>query len=354
MNNSISTSLSTNAYVTDILQQPQAIRDTLSAFGKRNIDDVVRFAERLSSNSLKRVLLTGMGSSYHGLHPLQLKLVEHGIQAQMIETSELIHFSPKLLSSDTLVVAVSQSGQSVEIVQLLKLMQKGVPLIGVTNTPESLLAQNSDSVLITQAGSENSVSCKTYITALAALAILGDLLTGNEHGRTISALETSADAMSQYLSRWESFVESAIQKMDGIQYLILAGRGPSLAAAGTGGLIIKEAAHFPAEGMSCAAFRHGPLEMLSPKVFVLVYEGFAPTQKLNVGLVGNIQKAGGQSELITTASEKAYIYNLPPVSEVCLPLMEILPAQLTSVALAVLNNHTAGNFERASKITVVE
>ena len=350
----ISTLLSTNAYVADILQQPQAMRDTLAAFRKQNFDDILRFTERLSANSLKRVVLTGMGSSFHGLHPLQLRLGEHNIQAQMIETSELIHFSPKLLSPETLVVAVSQSGQSVETLRLLELIRKKASLIGVTNTPQSPLAQNSEAVLITQAGSEYSVSCKTYVTTLAALTVLGDLLTGGEYSKTISALELASEAMAQYLSGWESFVESAIENMDGVQYLILAGRGSSLAAAGTGGLIIKEAAHFPAEGMSCTAFRHGPFEMLSLNVFVLVYEGTGATRKLNAKLAQDIKNAGGRSELITMNAER-HIYKLPLVLDgICLPPLEILPAQLTSVALAIRNNHTPGQFERATKTTVIE
>ncbi len=349
-----STLLSTNAYVADILQQSQAVRDTLSAFRKQSFGDIREFTERLSTNALKRVVLTGMGSSFHSLHPLQLKFVEHGIQSQMIETSELIHFSPKLISPETLVVAVSQSGQSVEILRLLELIHKKAHLIGVTNTPQSSLAQNSESVLITQAGSEHSVSCKTYVTTLVALAVLGDLLTGGEYGKTISALEASSEAMAQYLSGWESFIESAIQIFDGIQYLVLAGRGSSLAAAGTGGLIVKEAAHFPAEGMSCAAFRHGPFEMLSPNVFILVYEGTGVAGKLNAKLVQDIKWAGGRSELITR-SEEQHIYKLPSVPDsVCLPMMEILPAQLTSVALAIQNNHTPGQFEWATKTTVIE
>lgn len=141
--------------------------------------------------------------------------------------------------------------------------------------------------------------------------------------------------------------------MEGIHYLIVAGRGTSLAAAGTGGLITKEAAHFPAEGMSSAAFRHGPLEMVSPKIFVLVYEGIGIARKLNARLVHDIQKDGGRSELVTMDGGHQ-IYRLPAVPDVCLPMMEILPAQLTSVALALRNNHAPGQFERVTKTTVIE
>ncbi len=345
---------STNAYVSDILYQPEALRDTRSALAAMRFAVFRHFAERLSSNALKRTVLTGMGSSYHSLYPLQLQLVAHGLEAQRIETSELIHFEQKLLSPETLIVAVSQSGQSVEMLELLKLARDKVSLIGVTNTLESPLAQGCEALLWTRAGSEYSVSCKTYSTALATLAVLGDLLTDQNPVETLSALDICAAAMAQYLSRWEGFVESASRELAGISYLILAGRGASLAAAGTGGLIIKEAAQFPAEGMSCAAFRHGPLELISHGLFAVVYEGTGPTRQLNAKLVRDVLEMGGRSGLIRMNTEPVGMFDLPVVPDRCLPLMEILPAQLISVALAVLNNHAPGQFDNAAKITVAE
>ena len=92
---------------------------------------------------------------------------------------------------------------------------------------------------------------------------------------------------------FSDYLETLEKRLVGVGYVILAGRGASLAAAGTRGLIIKEAAHFPAEGMSCAAFRHGPLDMASPQTFVLVYEGLDPTRALNRNLVADIRKIGG-------------------------------------------------------------
>ena len=185
------------------------------------------------------------------------------------------------------------------------------------------------------------------------MAILGDLLTGHEPKATFSALQETTNAIAQYLSAWEQRIKSAMQIMQSVNYLIIAGRGASLAAAGTSGLITKEAAHVPAEGMSCAAFRHGPLEMVSKNLFVLVYEGTSLTRELNAKLVQDVRNVGGRSELIALHKEQ-HIYHLPTVPDICLPIMEILPAQLTSVALALLNNHEPGQFERATKTTVVE
>ncbi len=347
------TSLSSNAYVNDILHQPDALKNTLLGFQDSDFEPIRKLAKSIAGGALRRIVLTGMGSSYHALRPIFLTLVEQSIQSVMIETSELIHFAPKLLSEDTLLVVVSQSGQSAEILQLLELTGARVPMIGITNTEQSSLAKLSRSVMLTRAGPEHSVSCKTYVTALTALAILGNLLTGREPADTVTSFEAGVDAMTSYLSDWEAHLQQALEEMGDVRYIIYAGRGSSLASAGTSGLITKEAAHFPAEGMSCAAFRHGPLEMISSEVFVLVYEGIGPSSKLNVNLASDIQKAGGRARLVSV-NDRSGLFDLPPVPAVCLPVMEILPTQLLSVALAIKNNHIPGQFAFATKITTIE
>ena len=134
------------------------------------------------------------------------------------------------------------------------------------------------------------------------------------------------------------------------------GGGVSLAAAGTGGLIIKEAAHFPAEGMSCAAFRHGPLNMVSKRNFVLVYEGLEPTRAFNRNLVKDIQALGGNAALveIDPVRDVFHLPAVPGVPPAGLAILEILPAQMLSVALARLNDHVPGQFTWGSKVTSTE
>lgn len=342
-----------NAYVNDILHQPDALRNTLAGFAEQSFDEIHQFAKRLSSKALKRVVLTGMGSSYYALHPLHLTLIANGFCTEMFETSELIHYAPRLLTGETLVVAVSQSGQSVEILQLLEKAYGKSPIIGVTNTFGSPLASKSDAVLLTHAGNEHTVSCKTYVSTLVATTLLGDLLTGQGPDLPLSALDAAVTETARYLSHWEEYVEFGVQEVQGIRHLILAGRGPSLSTTGTGGLILKESAHFQAEGMSSASFRHGPLEMVSPDMLVLIFGGVGTTLQLNVNLAVDIRKSGGRAELISTAENES-LFNLPIVPDVCLPVLEILPIQMISLALAIQADHIPGEFKHGSKITVVE
>jgi glutamine---fructose-6-phosphate transaminase (isomerizing) len=345
--------LLTVPYVNDLLRQPQALQDTLSAFCGETWKEISSLGRQLHAGKLRRVVLTGMGSSYHALHPILLGLLGGGIPAQMVETGELVHHASSLLTPDSLTVAVSQSGASAEILRLLDKIPAQAGLIGITNTAGSPLAERAEALLLTRAGSEETVSCKTYITALAALAVLQACLTGQDPGAVLSELGSLPEALAGYLANLPRHVESLEGRLRGVKYLVLSGRGVSQAAAGTGGLIIKEAAHFPAEGMSCAAFRHGPLNMASEQIFVLVYEGLEPTQRLNRGLVVDIQKAGGKAALVEVQPGEE-VFHLPAATAAGLPILEILPAQMLSLALARLHGHVPGEFTWGSKVTSKE
>ena len=336
-------------YLRDILDQSRALRDTLA--GLEDGAALRGIASRLQD--FRTVVLTGMGSSFHALHPLQIELIERGIPALMLETSELVHYHEHLFDRKTLVVAVSQSGQSAEVVRLLEMNGRRAPIVAVTNTAESALAEEASAALVTRAGTEFSVSCKTYVTALMALRWLSDLFCERDLQQARDVLESSCGAVQQYLASWKEHVEQLAQRLNGIRYLFLVGRGSSLAAAGMGGLIIKEAAHFHSEGMSCASFRHGPWEMLSPATFVLVFGGAGKTRNLNLRLLADVREQSGQAELVSEDSLFRPC-TLPKAPDSVRPILEALPVQMVTLALAAQAGREPGRFERATKITTTE
>ncbi|WP_414660140.1 SIS domain-containing protein [Horticoccus sp. 23ND18S-11] len=345
---SVDLSVLEGAYLRDLLAQPQAVADTVAAL--RTLPPLP--ARALSS---ERIVLTGMGSSLHALHPLQLRLTRTGRTALMVETSELVHGQSDLLDARTLVVAVSQSGRSAETLQLLNLIG-GRPsrpcVIGITNTPDSPLATRTDFVVPLRAGTEYSVSCKTYLATLVALEWLGCALGGDELGALHTELAQAAPAIASYLAAWPDHVTHLAREFTGLRHLFLTGRGASLAAVGTGALIVKESTRFHAEGMSSPAFRHGPLEMVSPGLFALVFAGDAATVALNEALVRDIRGAGGRAALVAENTAPGP-FQLPALPAHLRPVVEMLPVQMLSLALAALAGREPGRFERATKITVV-
>jgi len=294
-----------------------------------------------------------MGGSFQILHPLYLKLNAHGFHVLTAETSELIHSMPRALDARTLLVVVSQSGRSAETVRLLGGGGQRPKVIGVTNTPSSPLALASDITVLTHAGPEFSVSSKTTVTSLAALEWLGDNLCSADIAATRSRLEQAAPAAAGYLARWRDYVGALSDELTGIRHLFIAGRGASLAAVGIGGMIMKEAAHFHSEGMSSAAFRHGPFEMLGPDCYLLVFEGDAATAPLNRALVEDVRRAGARAALAGAGAGMDAL-RLPDVPGQVRPIVEMLPLQMISLALAALAGREAGVFERITKVTTTE
>ena len=132
-----------------------------------------------------------------------------------------------------------------------------------------------------------------------------------------------------------------------------AGRGPSLAAARSAGLITKESTHRASEGMSSAAFRHGPMEMLDAAVFLLVFAGASRTRALNEALVADVRTAGARAFLAASDAPEAAL-RLPDVGDVARPVVELLPVEMITLALAALDGREAGRFERATKVTTTE
>jgi len=339
------------AYFRDILDQPRALEQTLSKL--QSSPSLEAIERHLVEGWYQRVVLTGMGSSYHALHPLHLRLVQAGIPAIMVDSSELLHYQRRVLEERTLLVLVSQSGKSAEIVRLLEATRGRLETLGVTNTPDSPLAQDTTAVVLTDAGEEAAVACKSYLATQVALAWLGTVLVGGNLDRARSDLTGSVPLVEAYLESWRAHVDELAPLLDGVRAVYYVGRGPSLAAVGSAGLITKEATHLPSEGMGSAAFRHGPLEMLNDKVFVLAFAGEERTRSLNEALVSDIRAAGGRAHLAAEAADVSAL-SLPGVRDLTRPVVELLPVEMITLTLAALADREAGTFGIGGKVTTTE
>lgn len=341
-----------SGYLHDILEQPAALEAT--RLGLEAGIDLEDLPERLARGEFQRLVLTGMGSSYHVLQPMFYHLAQQRTAAVLMETGELIHQAPQLLDPQALVIAVSQSGRSAETLLLLELAaDRGAPVIGVTNTAGSPLDVRSTARILTCAGEESNVSCKTYISGLLALHRLALELTGQSTRTAAVDARPVVDAARAYLDRWREHCASLEGTLKNIEHIFLVGRGASLAACGTGGLITKKSAHVHAEGMSSAAFRHGPMEMLSENCFALVFAGDEKGRDLNYRLYEELCSIGIPAGWVApTPGDGPFC--LPAVPAGLLPILEILPVEMMTLALARLRGRTAGIFTRGTKVTTSE
>jgi glutamine---fructose-6-phosphate transaminase (isomerizing) len=338
-------------YLADILAQPAALQATLDSISIPG--ELLDVRERLQENRLKRIVLTGMGSSFYCLLPVAIALSNYGYEVVQAETSELIHYLPGLLNPESLVIAVSQSGRSAEIIRLLELNARKATVLAVTNNPDSPLALYADARMLTAAGEEFSVSSKTYVCTLAVMQTIAGILCQQPASAVHSELLQSVPATAAYLTAWEQHVLELAPYLEGMHHLFFVGRGGSMAAAATGALITKESVRVHAEALSSAAFRHGPMEMLGKASFVAVLEGDGATRGLNENLVRDIRATPAGGQLIGSHAE-LHALRLPPCNPRIAPILEFLPFEILTLSLGYLAAIEAGVFQRGTKVTVIE
>ena len=332
-------------YITDILTQPDVLLRVSATLATAGFDPAIK------KGKYKRIVLTGMGSSLQALYPLHRALSDEDVSSHWIEAAELLLGFDSFYAKDTLLIAVSQSGESAEVAKLMERAAEFGHVIGVTNNAESTLGRAAGTVLLMEAGPESTVSCKTYLATLAVLHWLkGQFIQGDSRA-ALDELALAQTAVRDYLANWNEHVAELVPLLDGVKSVFVTGRGDSLATAGTGGLILKESTRQHAEGMSAAAFRHGPLEMAGAKVLVLIFEGNEVTTVLHRRLAEDIVHGGGRALLIGEHATSVKAFQLPGVPAGVQPIVEILPVQMLSLAMAARDGFEAGHFERASKIT---
>jgi glucosamine--fructose-6-phosphate aminotransferase (isomerizing) len=301
-----------------------------------------------------------MGSSYDACYPAVTALAAAGVPALHIDASELLHFRRNLLPGAGLLVTVSQSGESAEIVRLIEGLgeDEGAPLVlGVTNGTENTLARLADAVLDTRAGEEVGPSTMTFAAALVVVAAVGRVMRGEQPTDAIEEIgqgaESAATSLENLISRPELADELAAWLGDRATSVIL-GRGPARAAAEMGALTLKEAVGMPIESLQTAQFRHGPLELAGPDLAALVIATEPQTRDLDVGLTGELVALGAAALVVVEGGDTpdgALRIDIGTQDRMLAPAVSILPAQLLAWKLAVLRGRPPGSYVRASKVT---
>lgn len=336
----------------DILEQPRL----LAAAAQAHLAPGSALAEAagtLAAYRGRRVLLAGMGSSSFALYPALLRLQAAGFAAAQVELAELLHFGGPL-DADTLLVVVSQSGETVEALRLLERRPPAGPLVAVTNTPDSTLGRAATHLVPTLAGDEKTVATRTYTTSLLALSLMAELALGERPEALHERLAPTLAAVAHAAAEGRALVDGLAEAWLAPGPLTILGRGPSLATALSGGLLFKETAKIPAEGLSTAQFRHGPIEIAQPGHRAIIVAGPGDTLALDLGMARDLRAAGSQVLVVGPASADAadQVIPLPPVW--LAPLAEIVPLQLLARRMALGLGIAPGSFRHITKVTAKE
>jgi len=347
-------SLNHNTYVQDILSQADSVKVALTKFDPTSLKSLTHSIQR---GDFDRIVLTGMGGSLFASYPIWLQLINAGLPAYWIDCAELIHHAQPIVTKHALIWITSQSGRSAEIVSALEVVrQAGATILATVNDLNSPLAQAAQYHVPIHAKVEKTVSTRTYVNTLAVSQLAALTLTNGNIQNGLDELNSTTLGMQDYFSDWETHLQTIQERITPTPNLILLGRGSSLAAVYTGALILGEASKVAAIGMQAGEFRHGPMELASEKLTVLLFAGPRETQELNSHLHKDLNEAGARSVWITTPDDIQLEPQIPMPRAIGIgsSIVEIIPIQMLTSHMALQNGVEPGQFFRSEKVTLAE
>jgi glutamine---fructose-6-phosphate transaminase (isomerizing) len=338
-------------FLENILEQPDCLCRVTNFYKENSLWSDLH---QLWKQTGDRLILTGLGASFHALFPMQYYFQQQGIASLHVDTGELIHYAAELLQSDGLLIIVSQSGESIEILKLLEKLPASsrLKVLSLTTQAGNSLAQRSDIALHTQAGAEVGVATKTFTSTLAVLHWVGRSLTGMLAPEHYIEMFQAAGQMADCLSQWESWSLPAFEKLQDVAYLALVARGPMLSVAYNGALVLQEATRLPTAAFAGSQFRHGPMEMLSDSMGTIVYTVPGNTAAITERMVRDISDRGGK--LVTVGSRipeaNAIHLDLPLLDEWVSPIVAPMAVQLLAEKLSAAKGLVPGKFRWSGKV----
>ena len=349
-----------NKFLEEILEQPGALKKTLDLYLSLKGTDTLGHAEKMiKSEQYEQIIFTGMGSSYFTSYAASTLFAKAGISSFVINTSELLHYNFPILKKKTLLVCISQSGESYEVVELLKKLPDNVFSIGITNVENSTLAKKSDLALYSKAGHEDMTSTKTYVSILLVVEILSWYVAGQWDKVKIAGVSHLIELFGSCLNGYEQWVDKLLDFMGELNALQIIARGASYSTALQSALMFKEAVSVPAAGYLGGEFRHGPMEMVQEGFRSILFAPDGKTIDQNLKMAKDIARFGGKVLVITNiapgfSDKNILVFPIEEKDEHLFAIQSIIPVQLMVDFYAKRRGFEAGSFSRGAKVTGVE
>jgi glutamine---fructose-6-phosphate transaminase (isomerizing) len=385
-------------FLRDILRQPNELKRTLEhlAGAVRDSLDAAVAAVRAG----RHVYLTGIGSSWHaGLNVSGLFQLG-GRPVYLVDAAEMVQFAA--IPAESVLIVISRSGRSVEIVQLLgKARESGATVIGITNAADGALAREAQIAIVIPVAMDHAISVNTYTTLALAAGMLAACVVGtaksfpqglkpNPDAGSMSDLKVRppndvglgdsqagtpahsagptarigcatdaslADSLSgafsaagDYIPKWQGQIENSGWLAPRSTTYFLA-RGSSLGSAYEARLMWEEGVKSPATAMGAASFRHGPQEIVQKDMRFGIWIDGARMREQDLALARDLRKLGARVMLIgQRLPEDAgdLIFQLPEIASEWQFLIDIIPAQLVAERLARLSGADPDTFRLCS------
>ncbi|WP_027147168.1 glutamine--fructose-6-phosphate transaminase (isomerizing) [Methylobacter marinus] len=354
----------------EIYEQPWAISETLEGrfINNRLQESSIGHNAAEIFDKIKSVQILACGTSYHAGLVARYWFEKLARVPCNIEVASEFRYRNPVLSEDTLIVTISQSGETADTLAALQEAKKlGAKYsLAICNVPESSLIRESDLVLMTRAGPEIGVaSTKAFTTQLATLMLLVIAV-----GRRFQLTEQMEQKITSELFNLPEKIEQALRLNDEIkqlseqfaekQHALFLGRGTHFPIAMEGSLKLKEISYIHAEAYPAGELKHGPLALIDAEMPVITV---APNNSLLEKLKSNMQEVsarGGQlivfmdETLASESSENVQIVKVPQVENETAPIVYAIPLQLLAYHVAVLKGTDVDQPRNLAKSVTVE
>ncbi|MDY7090785.1 MAG: glutamine--fructose-6-phosphate transaminase (isomerizing) [Actinomycetota bacterium] len=358
----------------EIAEQPQAIADTLlgrlSDRGEIVLDEV-----RLTDQDLRdvdKIFIVACGTSYHA-GMVAKYAIEHWVRIPCeVELASEFRYRDPILDRSTLVVAISQSGESMDTLMALRhAKEQKARVLAICNTNGSTIPRESDAVLYTHGGPEVAVaSTKAFLTQLVACYLIGlhlaqirGVMYADEVAAVVEKLQQTPDSLRTLLGRMEEVRELA-RDLKTASTVLFIGRHVGFPVALEGALKLKELAYMHAEGFAAGELKHGPIALIDEGTpVVCVVPSPAGRGVMRDKVVSNIQEVRARgARTIVIAEEgdedvRAYADHLIPVPAtptLLAPLMTTVPLQVLACEIAAARGHDVDQPRNLAKSVTVE
>ena len=354
----------------EICEQPRVVRDTLvgrMTGGELDIDELGLSLEEL--NLIDRVYVIACGTSYHaGLIAKNLIEMWARIPCEVEAASEFRYRNP-IITPSTLVVAVSQSGETADTLAAIRDARiKGAKVFGITNVVGSPVARESDGVIYTKANKEIAVaSTKSFIGQVVSLTLLALLLAQVKYRLTVGQvrmlfreLGDTAEQIQWILDTQNDAIHEAALACKDAHSALFVGRGMGAAIANEGALKLKEISYLHAEAYAAGEMKHGPIALIDPGFPVIAIATKSPVYDKTVSNLKECEARGAKIVVVATEGDEDiaqiadHVIYIPPVRDAFSAITATVPLQLLAREVALMRGCDVDQPRNLAKSVTVE
>lgn len=346
------------AFLDEIHEQGRALRDLVSFYRGDGAELLAKFGHTLSGLT-RSIVFAGMGTSEFVPGIVRDYIGDKASSpVVMWEAGELLHYGMESVRDNDAVIAISQSGESIETRMVVEGLRYHKNLITVTNNPSSTMARLAVTNVPMVAGEEATISTKTYTNSMGVLLLLSRALALEEWRPVLDDLERVSLEMDEFVASRTDEIRAAADLLKDAHTVYFVSRGPTMVAARQSALTFQEGAHIFTSALPGGSMRHGPFEVVGPGFHAVLLASDGRGGDLVRNMAIEMADLGGKVVLMTSkevpAHENILSIVLKPGAPELFPLACAAPQELLIDRMASDRGWTAGVFTLGSKITATE